>query len=71
MENKNNNQVFVLTQTKPFQKEEFVDVFLSKQTAEKYLRKISPYLKKDNEESYHEGKDNDIILYFVRKTLVK
>lgn len=65
------NTVFVLTKAKPFQKEEFVDVFSSDKGIEKYLRKISQYLKKDAENTYHIDDKGDITLYFIHKTIVK
>ena len=66
------NTVVVLTKAKPFQKEEFVDVFSSIKTLEKHLRtNISQYLKKDAEGQYHIDDKGDITLYFAHKTTVK
>lgn len=66
------NTVFVLTKAELFQKEEFVDVFLSVKALEKHLRtNVSQYLKKDSEGSYHIDDNGKTTLYFAHKTVVK
>lgn len=66
------NTVVVLTKAKLFQKEEFVDVFLSIKALEKYLRtNVSQYLKKDGEGQYHVDDNGETTLYFAHETDVK
>ncbi len=66
------NSVVVLTKAKPFQKEEFIDVFSSVKALEKHLRtNISKYLKKDGKGQYHIDDAGELTLYFAHKTVVK
>lgn len=65
------NEVFVLTKAEPFQKEEYVDVFISEDVLVKYLKKISQYLKKDGDGQYHITDKGETILYFCHKSIVK
>lgn len=65
-------KVYVATKAELFQPEEFVDVFTSLQVAESNLRKnLSPFLKKDEGDSYHFKKDGKTILVFIRPYDVK
>lgn len=66
------DKVVVLTKAKPFEKEEYVDVFSSIKVLEKHLRiSISPYLKKDGEGQYHIEENGVTALYFAHQTIVK
>jgi len=65
-------KVVVLSKAKVMEKAEFVDVFSSMAALEKYLKKLSPFIKKDpSGDSFHEGVGNNITLYFAYKTTIK
>jgi hypothetical protein len=66
------NKVVVLTKTRPFGTEEYIDVFSSIKALEKHLREnVSKYLKKDGEGQYHVEDVTGVTLYFGHKVIVK
>ena len=57
-------KVYVTTKARPFQPEQFIDVFGTKKEAESALRKEFPHMRKSMKENvYSSDRDNTYILF--------
>lgn len=64
-------KVYVTTKARPFQPEQFINVYGSKKAAEKALRAEFPYMKKsvDDSNAYSSDRDCTWILFIHEKEI--